>query len=143
MSQVCNIGNGNAYKPDAKSRHPLYHRWKNMVSRCADVTNKNYGGRGITVCKRWLKFENFVADMFEGFDSKLTLDRINNDKGYFKSNCRWTDAKVQAKNTRRSYDVPEEIEHILIRRGISFAEYGRRIKSGMTHLDAIKRHKNL
>lgn len=141
MGTVCNLGNTNAYKENAKSRHPLYYRWKNMINRCADLSNKNYGGRGITVCSEWLDFATFVKDMSEGFSSNLTLDRRDNDKGYSKNNCRWVDRKIQAKNTRRSFDVPVEIEEVLKRRGISFAEYGRRIRSGASHLDAIKRKK--
>lgn len=143
MGTVCNLGNTNAYKPNAVSRHPLYYRWKNMINRCADLNNKNYGGRGITVCNEWQEFETFIKDMSEGFSPELTLDRRDNEKGYFKNNCRWVDRRIQAKNTRRSFNVPVEIEEILKRRGISFAEYGRRIKAGIPHLEAIKRHKKI
>jgi hypothetical protein len=99
---VCNIGNTNAYKPNAKTHHPLYTRWNGMINRCRNLTDKYYGGRGITVCKRWLKFENFVADMFAGFSPELTIDRIANDKGYCKSNCRWVSRKAQVQNRRCS-----------------------------------------
>ena len=61
-----------------------------------------YGGRGITICDKWLKFEGFYEDMHEGYADKLTIDRIDNDKGYFKENCRWATRKQQNRNTIRT-----------------------------------------
>lgn len=74
-----------------------------MVRRCVEPTNKdwkNYGGRGITIVKRWLKFENFLADMGERPLAR-TLDRKNNDKGYYKRNCRWATLSQQNNNKRK------------------------------------------
>ena len=76
--------------------------WSGMVDRCNRINHrdyKNYGGRGITVCERWYSFENFVADMGEG-KKGLSIDRINNDLGYNKENCRWASQKEQVRNTR-------------------------------------------
>src|SRR6266581_5331282 len=80
----------------------IYRIWKNMLARCTNPHNKhfmNYGGRGIIVCERWRKFENFFADM--GFPPKgMMLDRIDNNKSYDKFNCRWATSKQQALNKR-------------------------------------------
>lgn len=79
-----------------------YWVWAAMIQRCTNPNNKdfkNYGGRGITVDINWKKYENFVDDM--GLQpNKLTLDRIDNNQGYNKNNCRWVDYIIQASNRR-------------------------------------------
>jgi hypothetical protein len=83
------------------TKSPLRTIWLAMLSRCknTDARNyRNYGGRGITVCERWTIFENFRADMGESFG--LTLDRVDNDLGYCKSNCRWSSFLEQTRNRR-------------------------------------------
>lgn len=95
---------GNRARTHGMSRTPTYETWCKMVKRCTDPKAdqyKWYGAEGITVCKRWLSFENFFADMGERPIGK-TLDRINNKKGYTKANCRWATPSEQASNTRRS-----------------------------------------
>ena len=87
-----------------KNRRPTgaWSSWWSMLQRCLNKNNprfKDYGGRGITVCKRWLKFENFFADMKQR-PARRTLDRKNNGKGYYKRNCRWATYKEQASNRR-------------------------------------------
>lgn len=92
-----------------KSRTKIHYVWMAMMNRCYRSNMPNYhryGGRGIKVCERWHKFENFYADMGDpplGSGSaarpNLTLDRINNDGDYSLENCRWTDYKTQAKNS--------------------------------------------
>lgn len=86
-----------------KSETVEYFIWTDLFSRCYNkkrAAYKNYGGRGIKICKRWHNFENFLADMGERPDPKLTLDRIDNNKGYCKNNCRWATVKQQAHNKR-------------------------------------------
>jgi hypothetical protein len=73
-----------------------------MRKRCINPAEQSwakYGGRGISVCKRWDKFENFLADMGEA-PKKFSIDRIDVNGDYKLSNCRWADAKQQANNTR-------------------------------------------
>lgn len=81
-----------------------YKCWQNMLTRCTNPNTrqwKDYGGRGIGVCKRWHKFENFLADMGEApADGKLSLDRLNNNKGYSKANCAWRTRSQQRRNSR-------------------------------------------
>lgn len=84
------------------TKHPLYSAWKGMRNRCNNPRHpryKDYGGRGVRVCKRWDKFENFLADMGER-PPRMTLDRKNNDGNYSKRNCRWATPKEQRKNSR-------------------------------------------
>lgn len=80
----------------------IYRVWRNMLNRCHNPNvpaYKNYGGRGITVCESWEKFENFLADMGEQPVGK-TLDRINNDGNYEPGNCRWATPAEQIRNRR-------------------------------------------
>ena len=80
---------------------PTYYIWGTMKARCnpANATTRSrYAGRGIKVCKRWMKFENFLADMGVRPSDQHSLDRINNDGNYCKTNCRWVLPLVQSNN---------------------------------------------
>lgn len=84
-----------------------YRSWKTMIQRC---TNPNftkyprYGGRGITVCDEWMTFTNFYEDMGDRPDG-YQIDRIDNNKGYYKENCRWADIKTQARNRSSNRNI--------------------------------------
>lgn len=87
------------------SRTPIYNAWRGMIERCTKPTHKScafYGGRGITVCRRWLKFENFYADMGDR-PAGRSLERRKNDKGYSPTNCYWATRKEQMNNTRSNF----------------------------------------
>jgi hypothetical protein len=92
-----------------------YHSWKAMRSRCLNPNHEHYpdyGGRGITVCDRWRGadcFANFLADMGERPEG-CTLDRIENDLGYFKANCHWATATQQANNQRRRRPAKSKVK---------------------------------
>lgn len=84
-------------------KHPLYAVWLGMIARCRyanHIAYKNYGGRGIKVCDRWHKFENFLFGMGERPFKGASLDRINNDGNYEPSNVRWATRQEQNRYKR-------------------------------------------
>ena len=109
-AKTCSVSCGvtTSNKERAKHNHAkdgvrtkVYTAWISMKERCNNPNQAHYhryGGRGITVCRRWDKFENFLADMGEPPTPKHTLDRINNEKGYSPSNCNWVTRKEQSNN---------------------------------------------
>lgn len=97
------MGNTAGRPTHGKSGTRTHRIWKNMKSRCLNPRvpcYKFYGGRGITICARWLKFENFLADMGEAPDN-LTIDRFpDKDGAYDPGNARWATMKEQNNNRR-------------------------------------------
>ena len=92
------------------TKERLYSIWLNMHTRCynPNVANyKDYGARGISICKEWIndyiKFREWSLD--NGYNKKLSIDRIDFDGNYEPSNCRWADTYVQARNKRNNVNI--------------------------------------
>lgn len=87
-----------------------YDAWSHILQRCnnpKDAGYNNYGGRGITVCDKWLKFDGFFEDM--GFKPKgLTIERKNNDLGYCKENCCWATYTEQNRTEQKSKNIEKK-----------------------------------
>lgn len=105
------------FMPDLRRETRLYHIWSNMKERCSNPNAtgfQNYGGRGITVCPEWetdfLTFEEWAYS--NGYREYLTIERIDNDKGYSPNNCRWATRAEQVKNRRSPYIPTFEINGV-------------------------------
>lgn len=103
----CNKLNNQGAKTHGYWNSPTWISWSCMKRRCLSPSTPGYhryGGRGITFHPSWSKFENFLADMAERPHGK-TLDRIDSDGNYERSNCRWATAKEQTANRGIKYNV--------------------------------------
>ena len=120
------------------TKHPAYGTWKQMRYRCQDPKNQGYpiyGGRGITVCTRWINFEYFWEDMGPSWKFGLSIDRINVNGNYELSNCKWSTAKEQAANRRTNITIntprgPMIIAEASRQFGIPFNTIRQRVKAG-------------
>lgn len=125
-------------KSHGSSRDPEFKVWCSMRDRCRNPRNryfKHYGGRGIAVCDEWNSYERFIADMGRRPSSKHSIDRINNDGGYNKANCRWATQREQSLNTRRKIviDTPNGPMHAIEaaqKYGIHYATILSRLNRG-------------
>lgn len=118
--------------------HPIYRAWVSMIDRCNNPANKRYsryGGRGITVCQEWHDVHRFVDDMSESYSEGLTIDRIDNNAGYSKENCRWATHAEQNRNCSRNIMLTHDgktmcIADWAIHLNITYGTLWDRIKQG-------------
>lgn len=135
-----------------KTKRRIHTAWKNMLERCENPQHsgyEDYGGRGITVCEEWHKFFPFYSwSLINGYDNNLTIDRIDNDKGYSPNNCRWVSQKENSRNRRNNRVITFNGESLCIaawaeRLGITFQALADRLQSkGWTLEQALTTTKN-
>jgi hypothetical protein len=126
------------------SQSTEYRIWGLMKARCENKKNSRYavyGGRGIVVCERWRKFENFYADMGPR-PQKHSLDRIDTNLGYSPENCRWADHKTQQRNRRNNRVISAlgKTQCVAVweeETGIPASVLSRRIESGWSAERAV------
>ncbi len=120
----------------------LYRIWRGMIGRCYDRNHDNYplyGGRGISMCEEWRTSFVYFSDwaMASGYKSNLSIDRLDNDKGYSAANCRWATPKQQSRN-RRPEVCGVVVEHQGKRKNLS--DWAR--CTGIKYTTLVKRYKN-
>jgi hypothetical protein len=125
-----------------------YYSWSGMIQRCTNpkaASFQRYGGRGISVCDRWLQFENFYADMGPKPSQNYTIERINNDGNYNPSNCRWATKQEQNFNTSRNHFVKYKGRKLSVTEAAELAPNGitrggvfHRLRSGWSIEEALE-----
>lgn len=142
---------GTFRKSHGMTRTRLYRVWCGMKERCSNPNNKSferYGDRGINVCDEWMKFEPFMNwSLSNGYGEGLTIDRINNDRGYSPDNCRWVDYKTQNRNYSRNHIIEFNGETHCISdwsdiTGINRATILWRLKAGKPLEEVLKKGDN-
>lgn len=126
---------------------PEYKVWNNFKSRCFNKNTLNYhryGGRGITVCNKWLTFEGFLEDMGKRPSSLYSLDRINNDSNYCKENCRWVLKSEQVRNRSTNIYIlyknkKQILKDIAKEVGLDYQVIKRRLDKGIDIDTAIRK----
>lgn len=134
---------GHATRTGMTSEYAAHH---SMKQRCLNPNAngyKDYGGRGITICPRWLEsFDNFIADIGPKPDPTYSLDRIDCNGPYCPENCRWASRLAQARNTRATKWITIQGETKVLLDWLKFFgvapnSYYRRLKRGMTEVEAL------
>lgn len=123
-----------------------YMTWSAMIQRCTNPHNKayhDYGDRNITVCNRWKQFENFISDVGprpRGF----TLERVNNDLGYSKENCKWVPRVVNNNNKRNNIlithnEITQTAAQWSRKSAVTYRTFMKRLERGWSLIDALSK----
>lgn len=127
----------------------IYRTWCGMKTRCLNPNHpryKDYGGRGITICKKWLSFDGFYDDMKEGYSDELTLDRIDNNKGYYKDNCKWSTTFEQMNNRRNNVLITingetDTVSHMCLKHNARYEKVIKAIEKGRDPWSSLQKYK--
>ena len=130
---------------DGRTRTREYHIWSAIKQRCLNKKNPRYhcyGGRGISLCERWMRFEDFLFDMGRRPSPAHSIDRLDNNKGYCKENCRWSTLSQQMNNTRRIHWVEYagekmSLSQVARKYGIKRITLSKRLENGWSIERAI------
>jgi hypothetical protein len=125
----------------------IYYIWTTMKARCSNSRSSNrsiYFDKGIRFCDKWGTFEGFYEDMKDGYADNLSIDRIDNDKGYSKDNCRWATATEQANNTSANRIVEvdgnsDTLANTCRAYGVNYHTVRQRLRYGWSIEDAVKK----
>ena len=137
LTKSCGCLHRNKITKHGMGSTPEYKAWLSMKSRCDNPKNpryKDWGGRGIAYCREWSDFANFIKDMGLKPEPSASIERIDNDRGYFKENCKWATKREQALNRRTTVKVLHEGREMYVH------EFAKSI--GLTESGARKRLKN-
>ena len=126
---------------------PEWKVWVGMRSRCAEIpseTTKDYGSRGIRVCKRWSEFENFLADMGPRPGSQYSIERRDANGDYCPENCYWLPRSLQSKNTRKTRLITIGDKTLCIAEwsrisGVDNSDIAKRLNRGVPPEEAVFR----
>jgi len=129
-----------------ESKTKFYKLWHGIIERCENSTNgsyKNYGAKGITICEEWHNYENFKNwALNNGYKEGLSIDRIDNNKGYYPENCRWVTFIKQQNNKKDNHYITyngktQSISDWARELGTKYYTIHARIKRGWTEEEAI------
>ena len=126
------------------SKYSGYGSWKAMRERCLNQNSKDYpyyGGRGVTICKRWSDSVNFAKDMGDK-PFGCSLERIDNSKGYYPENCRWATPKEQGRNKRNNHclniaGVTKTVSQVWQEAEMKESTFYNRLLQGMSPEEAL------
>jgi len=140
------IKNGQRVCKYSKTNKRLMNIYKHMRARCHKETNQDfnlYGNKGIKVCQEWLSDPNnfFEWAFNNGYQKELTIDRIDNSKGYYPANCRWSNAKTQGRNTSRNVLTMEKAQAMRLEVGLTLREMAAKYSVSETTVWLVRHNK--